>query len=106
MFIFLNFIFTESDSNTTHIEMSYSTQADTQLVQEQSYITPDHLLQHEVPLSSPTEEVQMYISSSTHEIVQQRPYEVDNIQYHGNNYSEFINIQHDFGSTLSNLDSS
>lgn len=96
----------ESDSNTTHIEMSYSTQADTSLVQEQSYITPDHLLQHEVPLSSPTEEVQMYIPSSTHEIVQQRPYEVDNIQYHGNNYSQFINIQHDFGSTLSNLDSS
>ncbi|CAC5359550.1 unnamed protein product [Mytilus coruscus] len=90
----------ESDSNRTQIEMSLPTQADTSLVQEHLYITPGHLLQHEVPLSSSTEQVQMYIPSSTHDIVQQRPLEVENIQYHENIHSEFVNVQHDFGSAL------
>lgn len=86
--------------------MSLPTQAGTPLVQELLYITPAHLLQHEVPLSSSTDQEQMYTPSSTHGIVQQRPLEEENIQYHGNMYSEFVNVQHDFGSTLSNLDSS
>ncbi|OPL32994.1 hypothetical protein AM593_08485, partial [Mytilus galloprovincialis] len=92
----------ESDSNKTQIDMSLSTvtEADTSPVQEQSYITPDHILQHEVPLSSSTEQVQMYTPSSTHEIIQQRPLDVENIQYYENNYSELVNVQHEFGSTL------
>ncbi|XP_076087246.1 uncharacterized protein LOC143057747 [Mytilus galloprovincialis] len=96
----------ESDSNKANIEMSLPTQAGTPLVQELLYITPDHLLQHEVPLSSSTDQEKMFTPSSTHDIVQQRPLEEENIQYHGNMYSEFVNVQHDFGSTLSNLDSS
>ncbi|XP_052082204.1 uncharacterized protein LOC127719890 [Mytilus californianus] len=91
----------ESPTNDIEVGMTLMTPADTLQIQRHLHLTTGHLVHHQVPLSSPPEPVQTYTPPSTYAMVQQRHLEGENIQYNQNVQSDFVDVQHDFGSTLS-----